>query len=167
MICLANSISVAPPPGTRRLSCGKTTPKHNVLLKVSTTSYFFRIFLVYQECNRTLFHTDLFRIHFRTSIHFKGNLPEFTHSLQRLSRKTASFVKTKIIMQWGLVSQIFWLFKKIFNSWLTVTAFLDFLIFSIISVGNIIQETNLLYTKFNISTGITRCWHFLFCFLAF
>lgn len=107
VICLANSISVAPPPGTRRLSCGKTTPKHNVLLKASITFYCFRIFLVYQECSRNLVHSDLVRI--GTNIHYKGNLPEFTHSFQCLWRKTASFVKSKI-MQWVLCLEFFGFF---------------------------------------------------------
>lgn len=65
------------------------------------------------------------------------------------------------------MSGILWLFKKKFNSWLTVTALPEFLIFSLILVQNIIQEINLLYTKFNTSVSITRCWEFLFYFLSF
>lgn len=138
-------------------------PKHNVLLKASITSYFFRIFLVYQECNRALFHTDLLGIHFRTNMHYKGIYSFIPMSF----KKNSLFCKNQNNKAVSFVSQIFLLFKKNFNSRLFVTALLDFLIFSIILVGNIIQETNLLYTKFNMSTGITTCWDILFCFLAF
>lgn len=82
-------------------------------------------------------------------------------------KKNSFFCKKQNNNAVGFMSGIFWLFFNNFNSWLIVTAFLDFLIFSIILVGSIIQETNLLYTKFNMSTGITRCWEFLFCFLSF
>lgn len=126
MICLANSISVAPPPGTRRLSCEQTIPKCKVLLKASHQFLLSRIYILYQEVdNRTLFHADLLRICFRTNMHCKRNSPEFTHSFQMSLKKNSFFCKKKIKKKKKCSGVCVWVFlfvsfkKRNFSSLLT------------------------------------------------